>query len=61
MIIHHQNNITAFAGNHTIYWLHQPLLYQRISKTTAAGADVLIAQSRATFRFLFTRIHGRVN
>ncbi len=61
MIIHHQDNVAAFAGNHTIYWITQPLLFQRVSATTAAPVDQLIAQARSAFRFVFSRVFGRVN
>ena len=36
MIIYHQDNVAAFAGAHTWYWLLNPLLFQRISVTSAA-------------------------
>ena len=38
MIIHHQNNVAAFAGAHVFYWMLQPLFQYRISVTTAAAA-----------------------
>lgn len=38
MIIYHQSNVAAFAGNYTFYWMGQPLLQSRISVTTAAPA-----------------------
>ena len=38
MIIYHQRNIAAFAGNHIVYWIGQPLRIRqhRISVTSAA-------------------------
>lgn len=30
MIVYHQNNVGAFAGNFTTYWIGQFLLQQRI-------------------------------
>lgn len=60
MIIYHQDNVSAFAGNHTYYWPTQPLFFQRVSATSAV-VDQLIAQARATFRFVFSRVFGRVN
>ncbi len=61
MIIHHQNNIAAFAGNHVIYWVGQPLFQFRISITSAAAAEVLISQFRQKFRGVPARLWGRVN
>ena len=61
MIIHHQDNISAFAGAHTFYWPTQPLLFQRIAITTAAAANEEIEQARSVMRFLFSRLWGRVN
>lgn len=61
MIIHHQDNIAAFGGAHTVYWPTQPLGFQRVSVTTAAAANELIEQARSISRFTFTRIFGRVN
>lgn len=60
MIIYHQNNIAAFAGNHVIYWLFQPLSF-RISKTSAGAANNEIEQARSLMRFVHSRIFGRVN
>ena len=37
MIIRHQTNISAFAGNHVYYWLPQQLLGQAISINSGAG------------------------
>lgn len=61
MIIHHQNNVAAFAGNHVWYWVGQPLFQWRISVTTAVGGAVLISQFCSLFRAVPTRIFGRVN
>ena len=36
MIIHHQDNIAAFAGGQTFYWPTQPLFFQRVTITSAA-------------------------
>ena len=61
MIIHHQDNVAAFAGAHTIYWPTQPLGFQRISITSAGAANELIEQARAVSRFVASRVFGRVN
>ena len=61
MIIHHQSNVAAFAGNHVYYWIGQPLFQSRISATTAPPANTEIEQARASFRFVFPRVFGRVN
>lgn len=37
MIIYHQNNIAAFAGNHIFYFQFQHLLHSRISITAGAA------------------------
>jgi len=37
MIIYHHDNIAAFSGNHTFYWIFQAILQSRISITSAAG------------------------
>ena len=36
MIIWHQSNVAAFAGNHTYWFLPQQIITARVSKTTAA-------------------------
>lgn len=36
MIIYHQSNVAAFAGNHTTYWPLNPIGLSRISVTSAA-------------------------
>ena len=41
MIIYHQNNIAAFAGNHVFYSPLQSFLLQRVSITSAAAAGGL--------------------
>jgi hypothetical protein len=61
MIIYHQSNIAAFAGNHVFYWIGQPFLHPRITITSAAAAVTLIAQSRTVSRFVSARVYGRVN
>jgi hypothetical protein len=61
MIVFHQNNVAAFAGNHVVIWLGQPILRQRVSVTSAAAANNLIEQARSVARFTHTRIFGRVN
>jgi len=61
VIVYHQRNVAAFAGNTVWYWPTQPLLGWQISKTTAAAASVLVSQSRSGFRFVFSRVYGRVN
>lgn len=38
MIIHHQDNVAAFAGAHTWYWPLNPLLFRRIAVTSAVVA-----------------------
>ena len=42
MIIYHQNNVAAFAGNHVVYWVGQPLLGYRISDTSSAGISLVV-------------------
>jgi len=61
MIIYHQDNVAAFAGAHTYYWLPRQLILGRVSVTSAAVAAVLISQARASARFVFARVSGRVN
>ncbi len=63
MIIYHQNNVAAFAGNHVWYWPLQPLgqLFHRVGVTPAAGGAVLISQARTVSRFVSARVYGRVN
>lgn len=56
MIIYHQNNVAAFAGNHVWYWFLQPLvqLHMRIGVSPAAGvANQLILLTRGR--------HGAMN
>ncbi len=60
MIIQHQNNVAAFAGNHVVYWVGQPLFQWRISAAVAV-TDVLISQFRQKFRGVSSRVWGRVN
>lgn len=49
MIIYHQKNVGAFAGNEIWYWQTQPLLNQQISVTSAVvsvtvtGKDVVVS------------------
>ena len=38
MILHHQDNVAAFAGGHTYWWLPQQIVNGYISVTTAAVA-----------------------
>ena len=61
MIIYHQNNISAFAGNHAVYWPFQPIIKTRISSTSAGPSVTIIAQARGLHRFIQGRIFGRVN
>ena len=35
MIIDHQTNLAAFAGNHSFYWFGQQLITDLVSKTSA--------------------------
>ena len=59
MIIHHKNHKAAFTGAHNFYSVFQQ---QRVSVTTGAPpVGNIIGQSRSTFRFVFSRVHGRVN
>lgn len=44
MIIYHQENVAAFAGNHTWYFQFQPILQSRISATSAVPAGAIINQ-----------------
>ena len=37
MIIYHHDNITAFSGAHTWYWVFQHILQSRISVTSVAA------------------------
>lgn len=62
MIVYHQDNIAAFAGNHTFYWIGQPIIQSgRITLTSAAAANEEIEQARSIHRFMYSRIFGRVN
>jgi len=61
VIIYHQSNVAAFVGGHIFYSPVQTILRQRISVTTAAAANDEIEQSRSVFRFVFSRVFGRVN
>lgn len=61
MIIYHQDNVAAFSGGHTVYWIGQPLQAQRVSKTTVAAANEEIEQARSISRFMHSRLFGRVN
>jgi len=62
MIIYHQNNVAKLKGNHVFYML-RPHGYASfvVSKTSAAAANNEIEQARSGFRFVFSRVHGRVN
>ena len=48
MIIYHQENISAFAGNHIYYWIGQPLFAQQISVTSAAPTFKIIWAAEST-------------
>ena len=61
MIIHHQKNIAAFAGNHIYFDMLKSIVVQQISVTSASVANQAIEQARSKFRFIFSRIFGRVN
>ena len=61
MIIYHQNNLAAFAGNIKGMWQFQPFMTHRISVTSAAALNNTIEQSRANMRFVASRLFGRVN
>jgi hypothetical protein len=38
MIIYHHDNIAAFSGGHTFYWLFQAIMQSRVTITSAAPA-----------------------
>jgi hypothetical protein len=46
MIIEHQDNITAFAGNHTWYWLNVPQSRIGVTPVAAYGSNEHLAQIR---------------
>jgi hypothetical protein len=61
MIVKHQTNIAAFAGNHVQYWAFQ-LPAQQISSTTGGvPGPSLISQIKGMGRFVSARIFGRIN
>lgn len=43
MIIYHQENVAAFAGQQVWYWQFQAVLQSRISATTAAAAGRIMS------------------
>lgn len=61
MIIHHQKNFAAFAGNHIYLDMLKSIVVQQISVTSAAAANEEIEQARSIRRFVFSRVFGRVN
>lgn len=61
MIIRHQNNVAAFAGNYISLPSLQGIAAQQISITTAAAANDEIEQARSIMRFVFSRLFSRVN
>lgn len=71
MILHHQDNVAAFAGGHTYWWLPQQIVHGYISVTTAAvavfdertaGGHVVIAFTTGdTFRLRVQRTSGSDN
>lgn len=61
MIIYHHTRVAAFTGAHRFFWVGQPLFGFRIAVTTAAPANEEIEQARAMFRFVGSRVFGRVN
>ena len=42
MIIYHQNNVAAFAGNHVVYWVGQPLLRYQINNTSSTKISLVV-------------------
>ncbi len=47
MIVEQQDNIAAFAGGLTIYWVLQPLVQSSIGAAPVAGADVFFENRHA--------------
>ena len=62
MIVYHQNNVAAFAGNH-VYYMLRPHGYASylVSVTSAAPSVTIIAQARTVARFVQSRVYSRVN
>ena len=48
MIIYHQNNVAAFAGNMTYLWVGQPLFTQLISVTSAGPTFNVVWAAQST-------------
>jgi hypothetical protein len=44
MIIYHQRNVAAFAGNHINWWLPQQLIISRVSITSAAPTEEMFGR-----------------
>lgn len=61
MVVYHQRNVAAFAGNLVWYWAGQPFLHQQVSITSAAASVTIVAQARSVSRFVGARVFGRVN
>jgi hypothetical protein len=62
VIIYHQRNVAAFAGNHTYWFLPKQVQVTRVTAAGGAGpANNEIEQARGLFRFVHTRVFGRVN
>ena len=40
MIIYHHKNMSAFKGNHTVYWLFQPVIQSLRFSVTSEAAPV---------------------
>lgn len=47
MIVEQQDNVAAFAGGLTMYWVLQPLVQSSIGVTPAVGADVFFENRHA--------------
>lgn len=57
--IHWNRNLAKFMGAQRFMWSRQPFLNSYIA--SPEGLTNLMAQTRSTMRFVFSRIHGRVN
>lgn len=47
MIVEQQDNVAAFAGGLTMYWVLQPLVQSSIGVTPPVGADVFLENRHA--------------
>lgn len=59
MIILHQTNVGAFAGNHVFYWPTQPLMAGQISITSAPPTIDVFESTKATLRNWYAMARSR--